>query len=219
MINKILPVAVMLAATTSASAEILNDTTPFVAEVNAASAGPELITPQYLELDFGQGGCTNINGCLKIRFQVSKFVFSSNVKWSSHLYFTPERRVNYPASCQTIHDKDWHEKYVLIDNKMAVAIQLSITCGDTPEWTEVQNSFVYMTDVSQSNGSTKVGYYPNHELVGIDKTLNLNNYGATTDLMVTVFDTGNSNNKSARFDVYEPNNFNLYISNLVAVDR
>lgn len=218
MINKILPVAIMLAATTSASAEILNDTTPFVGEVNAALAGPELITPQFLELDYGQGGCTGVNGCVTVRFKVSKVVLGSNLKYANHKYFTPERRFNYPTNCQSVHEKDWDEKYVRIGNKMAIGMSLRLFCADDNQWTDSSNAFLYLTDASQDNGQTKAYYYPNHALVGIDKTENLNNFGSTTDLMVTVFEMS-ENNKNAKFSVYEPNNFNRYIYNSVKVDR
>ncbi len=222
ILRKIIPAVALGLIASGAQAEDLIDTTAFIGDVSSASNGHEIISPQFLELEMGQGGCQAVNGCINFRFKISSPVKAGSLKNTTHRYNSAEKQFKFPncPNGSTLREWDWNDRYVRIGNKMAVAMELLSECqnNNTFETETKHNTYVYLSNVSNGSAGTKVYTYLNHELVGFDKAPNLNNYGSNTDFMVTVFKDNDTNNK-VRFDLFEQWNLNRYIQNQVVVDR
>lgn len=213
----------VLALCTGSQAEIL-DLSDMVADVNGANAGAELITPQFKELNQGEGGCTAANGCFSIRFKISKVVKTNTLKWATNMYTTPEKILSYPTCAGTdTAETDWQPKFVRAGNTMTAGFNVSTECfhQDTAESYsyEKNTAYLYMTNVSAVNGSTKVYSYPDSQLVGLNTTGNLNAYGMATDIMATMNYVEGNNAGTLRIDVFEPTTSYRYISDMVVVAR
>lgn len=221
-IKKLAAVTAMVVASQAALAEDYIDITPFMGNVNSA-AGTEFITPQFKELQNGESGCSNTNGCMVFRFKVSSAVTgTSSPTAATHRYTTPAKPMKFPncGSGGTLQQDglDWGDRYVRIGNKMGVAIELEARCSYGNDWGERRNTYVYLTNVSAANGTTKLYSYPNFELVGFDAGANLNGAGSGKDFVVAVWKDTDSNNNML-VEAFEANNLSRYMRNTVTVDR
>lgn len=219
----LLAAPMVLTLCTGSQAEIM-DFSDMIAEVSNTNTGQELITPQFRELNQGEGGCTAASGCFSVRFKISKIVPANVPKSALHLYYTPEKILNYPScGSDQITGTDWGPKFVRVDNTMTVGINVSSSCASQdamPSYSYEKNTaYLYMTNVSATNGSTKVYSYPASHLLGLNTTSDLNTTGSGTDLMATLnYNEGNNAGK-LQIDVFEPTTYYRYIADLVIVDR
>lgn len=222
--KRLLIAAPMVLTLCSGSQADIMDFSDMIADVSTVNTGQELITPQFRELNQGEGSCTSASGCFSIRFKISTIVPTNVPKSALHLYYTPEKILSYPScGSDETTETNWEPKFVRVGKTMTAGFNVSSSCASQDAMPfssyEKNTAYLYMTNVSAASGTTKVYSYPASQLLGLNTAGNLNAKGSGTDLMATLNYIEGTNAGKLQIDVFEPTTYSRYIADLVIADR